>query len=156
MSTRPIEIIGGGLAGLSLGVALRRAGVPVTLHEAGDYPRHRVCGEFIAGLGSCIVDRLNLAPVLEGALEHSEVAWSIRERSPQIQRLPSPALALSRHTLDARLAETFVANGGELQTNSRVSDQGSVPGRVFANGRRRAREPRWIGLKVHVENLPLV
>ena len=46
----PIEIIGGGLAGLSLGLALRRGGVPVTLHEAGEYPRHRVCGEFITGL----------------------------------------------------------------------------------------------------------
>ena len=36
MTARTIEIVGGGLSGLSLGVALRRAGVPVVLHEAGD------------------------------------------------------------------------------------------------------------------------
>ena len=32
ISPPPIEIIGGGLAGLSLGLALRRAGVPFSLH----------------------------------------------------------------------------------------------------------------------------
>ena len=41
---RQITIAGGGLAGLSLGVALRRADVPVVLHEAGRYPRHRATG----------------------------------------------------------------------------------------------------------------
>jgi 2-polyprenyl-6-methoxyphenol hydroxylase-like FAD-dependent oxidoreductase len=30
-----MEIIGGGLAGLSLGLALQRAGVPVTIYESG-------------------------------------------------------------------------------------------------------------------------
>ena len=49
-SLQPIEIVGGGLAGLSLGLALRQQDIPVTLFEAGSYPRHRVCGEFITGL----------------------------------------------------------------------------------------------------------
>ena len=116
MTARVIEIIGGGLAGLSLGIALRRAGIPVVLHEAGDYPRHRVCGEFIAGLETRTLDELGVAAALSGALPHAEVAWSIGERAPQVQRLPSPALALIRHTLDARLAEMFNASGGELST----------------------------------------
>jgi menaquinone-9 beta-reductase len=152
---RPIEIIGGGLAGLSLGVALRREGVPVTLHEAGNYPRHRVCGEFITGLASSTIARLGLAPMLESALRHNEVAWSIAEKPPQIQRLPAPALGLSRHALDARLAREFAAQGGVLHTHSRVTSNENAPGRVFANGRRRASDPRWIGLKVHARALPL-
>ena len=45
---RAVTIIGGGLAGLTLGIGLRQRGVPVTISEAGDYPRHRVCGEFIS------------------------------------------------------------------------------------------------------------
>lgn len=152
----PIEIIGGGLAGLSLGVALRRAGVPVTLFEAGAYPRHRVCGEFITGLDTGTIARLGLAPFLDGALQHREVAWFLADRQPaaRIQTLPSPALGLSRHALDARLAAAFVAAGGDLRTNSRATDLAPRAGRVFANGRRRGSSP-WIGLKLHAANLPL-
>ena len=155
MNPRPIEILGGGLAGLSLGIALRREGVQVTLHEAGDYPRHRVCGEFITGLKSSTIERLGLRPHLRDALEHHEVAWSVGEKAPQIQRLPAPALGISRHTLDARLADSFVATGGVLRLHSRVSDAENMPGRIFATGRRRSAEPRWIGLKVHVHELGL-
>ena len=39
--SQPVEIIGGGLAGLALGLALQRRGVPVMVFEAHDYPRHR-------------------------------------------------------------------------------------------------------------------
>jgi menaquinone-9 beta-reductase len=155
MSGRAIEIIGGGLAGLSLGIALRREGVPVALHEAGGYPRHRVCGEFITGLDDVTIGRLGLAPVFDGALRHDEVAWSIGSEPARLQRLPSPALGMSRHTLDARLAERFVAAGGELHTRSRVADVKDRPGRVFATGRRRAADARWIGLKIHVREVAL-
>lgn len=156
MTPRRIEIVGGGLAGLSLGIALRRAAVPVTLHEAGDYPRHRVCGEFITGLGSSTIRELGLTPVLADALRHTEVAWSIGEATPQIQRLPAPALGLSRHLLDARLARQFAEIGGDLRSRSRVSALNETPGRVVASGRRRATDGAWIGLKVHVHRMSLV
>jgi menaquinone-9 beta-reductase len=150
----PIEIVGGGLAGLSLGLALRRAAVPVTIFEAGDYPRHRVCGEFIAGLAAGTMERLGLVPLLADALRHHEVAWFVREKPSRIQQLPSPAFGLSRHVLDARLAEAFLAAGGDLRTHTRVTDAEPVAGRVFATGRRRADSP-WIGLKFHVRSLVL-
>ena len=150
----PIEIVGGGLAGLSLGVALRQAGVPVTIFEAGEYPRHRVCGEFIAGLGPATIRRLGLAPLLTDALRHHEVAWFVGEKPTRVQRLPSPALALSRHLLDARLAEKFVSAGGELRTHARVSAANHDRGRILACGRRRG-ESRWVGLKFHVRSLEL-
>lgn len=152
---RPIEIVGGGLAGLSLGLALRRAGVPVTVHEAGRYPRHRVCGEFIAGLSDATVDRLGLGPILFSALRHEDVAWSLGNGPARFQRLPRPALALSRHVLDARLAEHFVAAGGELRTGSRMDTSTPAAGRVIATGRPRARQPAWLGLKAHWSQLPL-
>ena len=151
---RPIEIIGGGLAGLSLGLALRNAGVAVTIIEAGNYPRHRVCGEFITGLGAATIARLGLAPILADALEHREVAWFIRKKLSRIQRLPAPALGISRHTLDARLADAFVAAGGQLRSQTRLMSRADEPGRVFAHGRRRGKSA-WIGLKFHVRNLVL-
>jgi menaquinone-9 beta-reductase len=153
---QPIEIIGGGLAGLSLGIALLRENVPVTLHEAGSYPRHRVCGEFIAGLAPSTIECLGLGPDLHDALEHEEVAWTIGEARTHVQQLPAPALGLSRHVLDARLARRFVALGGVLHTHARIAAEANTPGRVFATGRRRAAEPRWIGLKVHVRDFSLV
>lgn len=154
--TPPIEIVGGGLAGLSLGLALRRHDVSVTLLEAGHYPRHRVCGEFIAGLDATTIARLGLAPFLEDALHHREVAWFLNdtERPARLQNLPSPALGLSRHTLDARLAAAFVAAGGELRIDTRAADLAPRAGRVFATGRRRGRSP-WIGLKIHARGLVL-
>jgi flavin-dependent dehydrogenase len=151
----PIEILGGGLAGLALGLALRREGVPVTIFEAGDYPRHRVCGEFITGLSPATIARLGLAPFLRDALQHRAVAWFLHDESAQAQTLPSPALGLSRHALDARLADAFVAAGGELRTGTRVTDLAAKPGRIFATGRRRGRSP-WLGLKFHVRGLVLV
>lgn len=152
---RPIEIVGGGLAGLSLGIALRRAGIDVSLHEAADYPRHRVCGEFVAGLDDATLHLLGVESAFAGALAHREVAWRAGRGAIRIQRLPSPARGLSRHALDARLADLFVASGGVLATRSRLPDTGDVPGRVVATGRRRAAAPRWIGLKVHARGLSL-
>lgn len=157
---RPIEIIGGGLAGLSLGLALRRADVPVTIFEAGHYPRHRVCGEFIAGLSAATITTLGLAPYFSDALHHREVAWFIGSdataKPTRIQRLPSPALGLSRHALDHRLAAAFTAAGGVLLSNTRFpeTDTPSVPGRVFTTGRRRSRSP-WLGLKIHARDVTL-
>ena len=87
---RQIEIVGGGLAGLSLGLALRRAGVPVTIFEAGAYPRHRVCGEFITGLKAPTIARLGLAPLLGDAGRLREVAWLARGRVVRRQQLPIP------------------------------------------------------------------
>lgn len=153
-SLHPIEIIGGGLAGLALGLALRRAGVPVQIFEAGAYPRHRVCGEFITGLPPSTIARLGLAPHLTDALSHREIAWFFERGRPHFERLPAPALGLSRHALDARLAAAFVAAGGELHTRTRVTDLAARPGRVFATGRNPGR-PAWLGLKVHARNLPL-
>lgn len=153
-SPLPIEIIGGGLAGLSLGLALRRAAVPVSLFEAGTYPRHRVCGEFIAGLDASTIKALGLAPFLSDALRHQEVAWFIREKLSREQTLPAPALAISRHVLDARLAAAFVNAGGILHTGRRVTEIGQPPGRVFTSGRRRTPSP-WLGLKIHALDLPL-
>ncbi len=151
---QPIEIIGGGLAGLSLGLALRRSGVPVTLIEAGRYPRHRVCGEFITGLSATTIARLGLEPFLTDALQHREIAWFQREKLIRVQHLPSPALGLSRYALDSRLASAFTAAGGVLQANTRVESLAPAPGRVLATGRSRG-DSTWIGLKLHAHGLTL-
>lgn len=151
---RPIEIIGGGLAGLALGVGLRREGVPVIVHEAGTYPRHRVCGEFITGLDDATRSRLGLDDVLAPALRHQNVAWYFGADSIASQTLPEPALGISRHHLDAALVRQLTAAGGEIRAGQRVSDLTPRPGRIFATGRRRG-QGRWLGLKAHFRDLVL-
>lgn len=144
----PIEIIGGGLAGLSLGLALRREDIPVTIHEAGTYPRHRVCGEFITGLGDETIRRLGLDALLADALSLREITWFIDGRPARNQCLPLRAIAISRHRLDARLAKAFVGAGGVLRTHSRLPDPDTLPGRIIASGRRPGKSS-WLGLKIH-------
>ncbi len=151
---RPIEIVGGGLAGLALGRALRRSEVPVTLYESGDYPRHRVCGEFITGLSERTIAALDLGPVLHDALQLRDLLWHHGEVETRRQRLPHPALGLSRHALDARLAAAYIQSGGVLHTRSRVTDKTAAAGRVFTIGRR-VSDSSWIGLKFHARKLSL-
>ena len=155
IAERPVEIVGGGLAGLSLGLALQRAHVPTTIVETGRYPRHRVCGEFMAGLKSSTLTRLGLDAFISDAMPNSHVAWFQRGELINRHTLPSPALSLSRYTLDARLAEAFVAAGGKLRTQTRADLTAASPGRVFACGRQRAHSD-WLGLKIHVRNLRLI
>ncbi|HNU89628.1 MAG TPA: FAD-dependent oxidoreductase, partial [Ferruginibacter sp.] len=47
-STTDITIIGGGLAGLVSAIHLSKAGLAVTLIEKNEYPKHKVCGEYVS------------------------------------------------------------------------------------------------------------
>src|SRR5438552_15778343 len=43
-----VAIIGGGLAGLALGIQCAKAGYETILFEKEKYPFHKVCGEYIS------------------------------------------------------------------------------------------------------------
>ncbi|MDQ8204360.1 FAD-dependent monooxygenase [Pelagicoccus sp. SDUM812003] len=151
---REIRIVGGGLAGLALGIGLRREGVPTTVVEAGDYPRHKVCGEFVSGLSRETIDSLGITEVFEDALPLRETLWRQREEAFRTDRLPQPAWGISRYRLDQRLADRFRQLGGELLTKTRDSSAEAKEGVVRACGRSR-RKSEWIGLKAHVYDLAL-
>lgn len=152
-----IHIIGGGLAGLTLGIALRRAGVPVTLTEAGEYPRHRVCGEFVSGRGMHLLREL--VPLTDVATRMARDVAFFTAKRLGVRPLPEPALCVSRHLLDAALATEFQRAGGELRVRTRETVAGAPEAVVFATGRRAhpidETGTRWVGLKMHARQVPL-
>ena len=156
---KPITIVGGGLAGLVLGIGLRRCDAPVTIWEAGTYPRHRVCGEFISGRGQATLARLGMNELTKasGAVSAQSAAFFSATRSTAPRPLPSAAICLSRFTLDAVLAKHFRELGGELLEGKRfIGDFGE--GIIRATGRRAQVEQggaRWFGLKIHARNVAL-
>lgn len=150
---REITIAGGGLAGLSLGIALARRGVPVALHEAGTYPRHRVCGEFICGVDTAVLEELSIRDLLEGAIRHQNSAWFHSGREIYRAPLAAPAAGLSRHRLDDALKRRFLQSGGKLFENSRL-EPAPREGLVWSAGRIPGRG-KWLGLKCHAEGLKL-
>ncbi|MEM9481359.1 MAG: FAD-dependent monooxygenase [Verrucomicrobiota bacterium] len=152
---KSITIVGGGLAGLSLGIALRRRDVPVVLHEAGRYPRHRVCGEFIRGVDADTLEKLGVAEALADAGEASHCRWFDERGETRRDRLPVPARTISRFLLDQRLAENFRQLGGELREKSRFQESDSQEGTVWCSGRARKTESQWVGLKAHFRELSL-
>jgi 2-polyprenyl-6-methoxyphenol hydroxylase-like FAD-dependent oxidoreductase len=157
---KPISIMGGGLAGLTLGIGLRQRGVPVTIHEAGHYPRHRVCGEFISGRGQVALCELGLLDMLEtiGVRRARTAAMCSANRAFSTPGLTEAALCLPRFKLDAALAEEFTRRGGELRCGERCSDSEPVEGLVRATGRRAQNHQvgwRWFGLKAHARNVAL-
>jgi 2-polyprenyl-6-methoxyphenol hydroxylase-like FAD-dependent oxidoreductase len=147
-----IVISGGGLAGLSLAIGLRRAGVEVVLHEAGEYPRHRVCGEFISGISTEALERIGIMECLKDARQRSSFSWHRGDQALRHGRLPRPALAISRYRLDDRLQSLARDLGVDLQASSRLRDRPHEPGFIKASGRIPTRGP-WIGLKAHVRGL---
>jgi 2-polyprenyl-6-methoxyphenol hydroxylase-like FAD-dependent oxidoreductase len=164
-SPKTVTIIGGGLAGLTLGIGLRQRDIPVTIQEAGGYPRHRVCGEFISGTGQMVLERLGLLDSLQkaGAIHARTVMFINGAAQSPVRQLAAPALCLSRYKMDALLAERFQHAGGELRTQSRWTSGDDREGIVSASGRRlqpseknaHARV-RWFGVKAHVaSNTPV-
>ena len=62
-----IIIIGGGLAGLISAIHLSKAGLSVTLIEKNEYPKHKVCGEYISNEVLAYLQYLDADPMITGA-----------------------------------------------------------------------------------------
>ncbi len=158
--TQPITIVGGGLAGLALGIVLRSENIPVRVIESGAYPRHRVCGEFISGRGVSILKRLGVTERWahsSSGLAETVVFFDERARWFS-SHLREPAVVIPRWNLDDSLAKQFEAAGGQLLLQTRWKEDFRSTGVVRAAGRRVSGSPgqwRWFGIKAHISGIHL-
>jgi len=170
-----LAIVGGGPAGASAAITAARMGAKVLLFEARDFPRHRVCGEFVSA------ESLDL---LTGLLQNTPQAASVFANAPVINRtrllfdgrvidveVSPAALSISRYDLDALLWGAAQSVGVEVHSNCEVlASDGDGPFTVptsaggytskalivaagrwsqFTSDRSLPPGPKWIGLKAH-------
>lgn len=114
-------IVGGGLAGLALGIQLRHAGYEVLVIEKEDYPRHKVCGEYISMESKPFLERIGL-PLSDMKLPEIGTLLVTDVKGKMLQANLHPGgFGISRYKLDAALADAFKAAGGTLLTKTKVA-----------------------------------
>ena len=108
--TTDIIIIGGGLAGLVSAIHLSKAGLTVTLIEKNEYPKHKVCGEYISNEVLPYLQHLGADPLTTGAKKINRFLLSTTRGKTIETTLPLGGFGVSRYTLDHFLLQKAVAN----------------------------------------------
>jgi len=114
MMQKPIIIVGGGLAGLTAAIHLSKLGLKIILIEKNEYPKHKVCGEYISNevlpyLNYLDLNIATLNPTTITDLEFSTVSGKLLETV-----LPLGGFGISRYSLDEYLYNKAVDNGCTL------------------------------------------
>jgi len=109
-STFDVIIIGGGLAGLCNAIHVSKLGKNVLLIEKNEYPKHKVCGEYISNEVLPYLDFLEVNPFDLGAVKIKNFELSTRKNNIISAKLPLGGFGISRYTLDLALAEKAKEN----------------------------------------------
>jgi len=103
-------IIGGGLAGLVSAIHLSKAGLAVTLIEKNEYPKHKVCGEYISNEVLPYLQQLGADPLTTGAKKINRFLLSTTSGKTMETTLPLGGFGVSRYTLDHFLLQKALHN----------------------------------------------
>ncbi|KAA3623101.1 MAG: NAD(P)/FAD-dependent oxidoreductase [Flavobacterium sp.] len=102
-----IVIIGGGLAGLCTALHLQRHHIRILLIEKQEYPKHRVCGEYVSNEVLPYLNTLGIDPQAHGAITISRFEISTREGETIESDLPLGGFGISRYALDKLLFDAL-------------------------------------------------
>ena len=106
-----VIIIGGGLAGLCNAIHLSKCGKKVLLIEKNEYPKHKVCGEYISNEVLPYLNFLAVNPFDFGAVKIKNFQLSTTKNNIISAELPLGGFGISRYTLDLALVEKAKENG---------------------------------------------
>ncbi|MFV5693253.1 NAD(P)/FAD-dependent oxidoreductase [Flavobacterium sp. LT1R49] len=114
MKNNEVLIIGGGLAGLTAAIHLSKIGFQITVVEKNEFPKHKVCGEYISNevlpyLNWLDLKIADLYPTAITKLEFSTVSGKKIKST-----LPLGGFGISRYILDEYLYKKAIANGCEI------------------------------------------
>jgi len=114
MKDLEIIIIGGGLAGLTAGIHLSRKGLRVIIIEKNEFPKHKVCGEYISNEVIPYLEWLDLKiedlkPTYINKLQFSSIKGTLINTN-----LPLGGFGISRYELDNYLYKKALSNGCKI------------------------------------------
>ena len=109
-----VVIIGGGLAGLCNAIHLSKFNKNVLLIEKNDYPKHKVCGEYISNEVLPYLNFLGINPFDYGAVHIDTLKLSTKNNRLVETKLPLGGFGISRYTLDAVLYDKARSQGISL------------------------------------------
>ncbi|NDP27287.1 MAG: NAD(P)/FAD-dependent oxidoreductase [Flavobacterium sp.] len=109
-----VLIIGGGLAGLTSAIHLSKSGLKVTLIEKNEYPKHKVCGEYISNEVLPYFQWLGLEISDLNPSQISKIAFSTAKGKTINGNLPLGGFGISRHELDHYLYLKALKNGCQM------------------------------------------
>ncbi|MDN3677592.1 NAD(P)/FAD-dependent oxidoreductase [Flavobacterium paronense] len=114
MESKEVIILGGGLAGLTAAIHLLKLDCKVLLFEKNEFPKHKVCGEYISNevlpyLQSLALNLETLHPKKISKLNFSLVSGKTIKAN-----LPLGGVGVSRFALDYYLYQEVLKRGGKI------------------------------------------
>lgn len=116
MTDYDVIIIGGGVAGLSAALTLKKTNINVLVIEKHEYPKHKVCGEYVSNEVLPLLNHFGIGVFENGAVPITTMGVSLQSgKAIQNVTLPLGGFGLSRFALDLALYKKAISKGVEFK-----------------------------------------
>ncbi|MDI6046826.1 NAD(P)/FAD-dependent oxidoreductase [Flavobacterium yafengii] len=114
MKNNEVLIIGGGLAGLTAAIHLSKIGLQVTVIEKNEFPKHKVCGEYISNEVLPYLNWMDLNIADLNPTNITKLEFSTASGKTIKSVLPLGGFGISRFALDEYLYKKALENGCKI------------------------------------------